>query len=144
MARNLFSNTFLLDLPDCMGLSEKGKCIWLNITDCKGEECKFKRSVAEQQCMQIKKIHRLASLSDSQQTHNCTNLIKVIKTVYTKKVITAGQGKNLGQIDKSFMKKAEDLLYGEFAVVLGIPKENVKSYIEDRVKELNSKLTINS
>ena len=41
------------------------------------------------------------------------------------------------------MKRAEDLLYDEFVVVLGIPKENVKSCIEERVKELNNKLTIN-
>jgi len=73
------------------------------------------------------------------QTHDCTNLIKVIKNVYSKKVITVDQGKKLGQIDERFMKKAEDLLYGEFAVVLGIPKENVKSYIEDRVKEIENK-----
>lgn len=71
---------------------------------------------------------------ESMQTHDCYDLIKVIKTVYTKNEITVGQGKKLGQIDERYMKKAEDLLYGEFAVVLGIPKENVKGYIEDRIK----------
>jgi len=72
---------------------------------------------------------------ESMQTYDCVSLIKMIKTVYTKKVITVGQGKKLGLMDERFMKKAEDLLYGEFAVVLGIPKEDVKSYIEDSVKE---------
>lgn len=81
---------------------------------------------------------------ESIKTHDCMDLIKLIKTVYTKKVMTAGQGKKLSKIDERFMKIAEDLLYGEFAVVLGIEKENVKSYIEDRVQELDNKLTINS
>lgn len=63
------------------------------------------------------------------QTHDCSDLIKVIKNIYTKKVITMDQGKKLGQIDEHFMKQAEDLLYGEFSVVLGIPVDNVKSYI---------------
>lgn len=73
---------------------------------------------------------------ESLQTHKCSDLIKIIKTIYTKKVITVGQGKKLGQIDERFMKKAEDLLYGEFAVALGMPLENVKGYVEERVKEL--------
>lgn len=73
---------------------------------------------------------------ESMQTHDCYDLIRVIKSVYTKNEITVGQGKKLGQVDERFMKRAEDLLYGEFAVVLGIPKETVKGYIEDRIKEL--------
>ncbi len=79
---------------------------------------------------------------ESLQTHDCTDLIKVIKTVYTKKVIAEGRKKKLGKIDERFMKKAEDLLYGELAVALKIPKDTVKSYIEDRVKELENKAAI--
>lgn len=74
---------------------------------------------------------------ESMQTHNCYDLIKVIKTVYSKNEITVGQGKKLGQIDERFMKRAEDLLCGEFAVVLGIPKETVKSHIKDRIQDVN-------
>lgn len=81
---------------------------------------------------------------ESMQTHDCYDLVKVIKSVYTKNEITVSQGKKLGQIDERFMKRAEDLLYGEFAVVLDIPKETVKSYIEARIKELNYKLIVNS
>ncbi|MBW7572392.1 CarD family transcriptional regulator [Caproiciproducens faecalis] len=69
------------------------------------------------------------------QTHDCSDLIKIIKSVYTKKVDAADQGKKLGQMDERFMKRAEDLLFGEFAVVLGIPKESVKSYIVGNLKK---------
>ncbi len=73
---------------------------------------------------------------ESMQTHDCCDLIKVIKTVYNKRVIAVGQGKKLGQIDERYMKKAEDLLYGELAVALGMPREDVRSYIEGRVNEM--------
>lgn len=75
---------------------------------------------------------------ESLQTHNCSDLVKLIKTIYAKEKIVVGQGKKLGQIDIRFMRKAEDLLYGEFAAALDIPKESVKSYIEEKVKELEN------
>ena len=33
------------------------------------------------------------------------------------------------------MKRAEDLLYGEFAVVLGIAREDVEKYITERIAQ---------
>ena len=39
------------------------------------------------------------------------------------------RGKKLGQVDEKFFRKAEDLLYGEFAVALEVLKENVKNLI---------------
>ncbi len=68
-------------------------------------------------------------------TYNCADLIQMIKTISVKKSIAAEEGKKLGQTDERYMKSAEDLLYGEFAFALGISRENVKSYIEDRVLE---------
>lgn len=70
------------------------------------------------------------------QTHDCVDLIQIIKTVRAKNSIALSNGKKLSQIDQRYMKKAEDLLYGEFSAALDIPKETVKGYIEERVKEL--------
>ncbi len=36
------------------------------------------------------------------------------------------------------MKQAEELLYGEFAVALGIEKSDVKGYIERRIRTLEN------
>lgn len=69
-------------------------------------------------------------------SHDCGDLIQLIKTVYEKKNILASNGKKLGLTDENYMKKAEDLLYGEFAVALNISKEEVKDYIGKRVEEL--------
>jgi Transcriptional regulators, similar to M. xanthus CarD len=72
------------------------------------------------------------------QTHDCYDLLKLIKTVYAKKKLAMEQGKKPGQIDERFMRIAEDLLHGEFAVALGISKGSVKSYIEEKVRELEN------
>lgn len=44
------------------------------------------------------------------------------------------QNRHLGQIDKKFMKRAEDLLYGELAAALDIPREDVLNYIQERLE----------
>lgn len=79
------------------------------------------------------------SYKESLQTHECTDLIKVIKTIYTRKAATCSKGKKVSQIDDKFMKIAEDLLYGEFAVALSMPRKSVKNYIEERVDEFIGK-----
>jgi CarD family transcriptional regulator len=63
------------------------------------------------------------------QTHKCCDLIYIIKSVYLKQKSAIETKKKLGQIDTRYLKRAEDMLYGEFAIALGIPKESVKDYI---------------
>lgn len=72
---------------------------------------------------------------ESMQTHDCFDLLRLIKTIYTRERIIEEQGKKLGQVDKRFMNRAEDQLYGEFAVALNISKEIVKSYIEEKINQ---------
>lgn len=40
--------------------------------------------------------------------------------------------RKFGQVDARFMKRAENLLYGEFSVALGIPFDDVQGYIAGR------------
>lgn len=69
MAINKFSHSELLQLPNCIDLSETGECLRLNISACAGEKCTFKRSAAEYNFLQVKAFQRLASLSNSKQTY---------------------------------------------------------------------------
>lgn len=62
------------------------------------------------------------------KTHDCETLFQVIKGLHLKQ-----QRKKLGQIEQSFLKRAENLLYGELAIALDIPRESVVSYIEDTI-----------
>lgn len=68
------------------------------------------------------------------QTHKCEDLIQLIKSVHAKNETMLQCGKRLGQTDQRFMKRAEDLLYGEFASALDIPRENVRDYIQQSVE----------
>ncbi len=64
------------------------------------------------------------------QSHDCTDLAQLIKAVYAKRQYAAQNGKKIGQIDEKYMKRAEDMLYSELAVALGIERNQVLAYIE--------------
>lgn len=68
-------------------------------------------------------------------THECENLIQLIKTLYLKTQTLTQQRKRPCQTDLQYMKKAEELLHGEISVVLGIPLEKVPEYISHLVNE---------
>lgn len=68
--------------------------------------------------------------------HDCRDLIELIKGIYSKKIAIEGHGKKLTQTDEKFMKKAEDLLNGEFAAALGIPKESINDYIGQKIASI--------
>ncbi|MCC8022696.1 MAG: CarD family transcriptional regulator [Clostridiales bacterium] len=68
------------------------------------------------------------------KSNRCEDLVQLIKTVYSKRIAATQKGRKLGQIDEQYMKRAEDMLHGELAVVLGIEKEDVPEYIRTRVE----------
>lgn len=63
-------------------------------------------------------------------THDARELIKLIKSIYAKEEECKKKNKKLGQIDKRYLKKAEELLYGELACSL---KKDLNQ-IEEMVK----------
>ncbi|HBT63901.1 MAG TPA: hypothetical protein DEB10_04465 [Ruminococcaceae bacterium] len=58
---------FLLSLPDCVSLSEKGGCIFLRISKCRGKGCSFMKSRNELKEGQTRCMHRIANLSLDEQ-----------------------------------------------------------------------------
>jgi len=68
-------------------------------------------------------------------THKCLDLLKLTKSIHQKKMDALAQNRHLGQIDKKFMKRAEELLFGEFAAALQISKDDVQEYIQKRLEE---------
>ena len=67
------------------------------------------------------------------QSHDCKDLIQLVKSVYTKNQHAVQKGKKLGQVDQRYWKRAEDLLQGELAVALDIPREDIADYIEEKM-----------
>ena len=67
-------------------------------------------------------------------------LIKqMIKTLYIRKETRLAAGKKVTSSDAKYLHLAEESLYGELSVVMGIPKEEVEAYISSRVKESGEK-----
>lgn len=66
-------------------------------------------------------------------THDCADLIELVMSIYCKKQAAEANGRKMSQLDGRYMKLAEDLLYGEFAVALSMPKDSVREYISSRV-----------
>lgn len=68
------------------------------------------------------------------ETYDCVDLIKLTMSLYVKKREAEAQKRKFGAVDERFMKEAEDLLFGELAAALDIPREEVRGYIERTLK----------
>lgn len=70
------------------------------------------------------------------QNYSCEGLIKLIRSTHAKREVMIGRGKKLGLVDERYMKRAKDMLHGEFAVALGIERAEVPQYIETKLAAL--------
>lgn len=68
------------------------------------------------------------------ESHRCEDLVQVIKTIYQKSRVRTEHGKRPGRTEETYRKRAEDLLHGELAVALGIPREEVPEYIRRTIQ----------
>lgn len=68
-------------------------------------------------------------------THDCMRMIELTISVYNKRREAIANKKKLGAVDERFMKEAEELVYGEFAAALEMPKDEVIELIRSRLKE---------
>lgn len=81
--------------------------------------------------LDVPKDAKLANVfyRDLVRTYECSKLISVIKYVFSKQREFAATKRNVPAVDMKFFKIAEDMLYNEFAFVLGIEPKEVKGYI---------------
>lgn len=63
------------------------------------------------------------------RSRSCVGMVQIIKTAHRKTQARRAQGSKPGQVDEKYLRRAEELLYGELAVALDIPREQVSSYI---------------
>ena len=71
------------------------------------------------------------------QSHDCEELVQLIKTVYAK---SRRHGRRVSQVDQRYRKRAEELLNSELSVALGIPLKEVPAYINQRIGKLGKKM----
>lgn len=69
----------------------------------------------------------------------CNNreLVRIIKTIYQRGRSRMAEGKKVTVSDDKYFKIAEENLYGELALSLGIPKGEVKQFVVDKVKNVS-------
>ena len=66
------------------------------------------------------------------------DLLRLVRQIYRRTQSARQSRRPPSQTDQRYMKRAEDLLYGELAVALGIPREEVVPYIAHRLEAAKS------
>ncbi len=91
--------------------------------------------------IKVKTYHSRVSRELSEQyetilkSHSCDSLLELTMSIYMKKQALLAQNRKFGTVDERFLKRAEDLLFGELAAALDIPKSEVQSYIASKLEE---------
>ena len=74
---------------------------------------------------------REISYKEALLRNQCRDWVAIIKTSYTRKMKRIASGKKVINVDDKYLNIAEKFLYGELAVALDMPKDEVKGYITD-------------
>lgn len=69
------------------------------------------------------------------RTNDCTEWIRIIKTIYLRKKKRIEAGRKVTAVDAKYFRLAEDNLYGELAVSLQIPRGEVERYIINEMEK---------
>lgn len=64
---------------------------------------------------------------------DCKELIRIIKTLYQRKMDRIKDGKKVTVVDERYFRQAEEQLYGELAFVMGMEKDSVSEYLKNRI-----------
>jgi CarD family transcriptional regulator len=72
---------------------------------------------------------------ESLRAYSCYEWLRIIKTLYLRMEDRVQHKKSVGEKDQRYMRLAEDLLYGELAISLEIPKDQVGAYLQEHAKQ---------
>ena len=70
---------------------------------------------------------------ETMKSCECKDWIRIIKTLYLRRQERIAQGKKTTAMDDKYLRIAEENLYSELSIALGIPKEEMEEYITKRV-----------
>ncbi|MBQ7359014.1 MAG: CarD family transcriptional regulator [Lachnospiraceae bacterium] len=69
------------------------------------------------------------------RTCECRDLVKIIKTLYLRKEKRIREGKKITATDERYLKIAEDNLYSELSIPLGVAKADMPAYITAHIED---------
>jgi len=72
---------------------------------------------------------------DCIKANDCLELVKMIKTIYQRKQKRIQAGRKVTAVDAKYFHMAEENLYGELAVALGLNRKEVEDYIAKVIDE---------
>lgn len=72
------------------------------------------------------------------KSHDCRDWIMLTMSIHRKKEYMLSQKRKFGSVDERFLKQGEELLFGELAAALEIPREEVQGYIEAKLESLKA------
>ncbi|MCM1135830.1 MAG: CarD family transcriptional regulator [Clostridium sp.] len=72
------------------------------------------------------------------RSNNCRALVQLIKTIYLRKEKRILKGYKITALDSRYFNLAETSLYGELAVALDKPRDEIKSYIASCIDTISS------
>lgn len=78
---------------------------------------------------------REAKYKEALNTCDYRAWVSIVKTLYTRKQERVAQGKKVTALDERYMRTAENELYSELSLTLGIPKTEMENYIRERLKQ---------
>ena len=65
---------------------------------------------------------------------DCSELVRVIKTLYVRMNQRTAEGKKVTATDERYFRMAEDSLYSELSLALDIPKDDMEKYIASQIE----------
>ena len=65
-------------------------------------------------------------------------LVGIIKTIYERMAARIAKGKKVTSSDSKYFHIAEDSLYGELAISLGMEKDQVKDYVHEQFEAIGA------
>lgn len=73
----------------------------------------------------------------SQTMRACSHIewARVVKALYLRQKSRLEGGKRLASVDERYLRLAEDNLYGELAIALGIEKEDAENFLVDSIEK---------
>ncbi len=80
---------------------------------------------------------REEAYKDALRTHDCTQWVRIIKTLFVRKQERLLAGKKLTFTDEKYLGIAKDCLYGELSIALDREKDDVEELVLDCLEQLN-------
>lgn len=77
---------------------------------------------------------REGKYKEAMRTCDYHSWVSIVKTLYLRQEERTAQGKKITALDEKYMKAAENELFSELSLTLGIPREEMEDYIKGRLK----------